>query len=67
MKNWSVRPDSRSESVGELLVKLQCALEDGDRLALERRVYRLNYAIRIYDPLCRRYGCRDASSLAEAS
>jgi len=61
-----VRPDARWESVGELLLKLQRALLDGDALALERRVYRLNYAIRVYDPLCKRFGCRDASSLGEA-
>src|SRR5262245_25317252 len=66
MRHWSVLPGAGSESVGELLVKLQRALLDGDRLALERRVYRLNYAIRSYDALCRRHGCRDASSLAEA-
>jgi hypothetical protein len=63
---WSVPPWARSESIGELVLKLQDAFRRGDDLAVARRVYRLNHAVRAFDGLCRRFGCRDESSLDEA-
>jgi hypothetical protein len=52
--------------VGELVVKLQDAFVRGDRLAVGRRMHRMNRAVRCFDGLCRRLGCHDDASMDEA-
>ena len=46
--------------MGELFVLIQCALREGDTLALGRHVYRLDYALRDWNGWMRRFVFTDA-------
>lgn len=61
----SIAPSALRESVGNLVEKLQAAVEAGDAGALERRLRRLSGALRAYDPLFRATGLRDPDAVDE--